>query len=45
VKVIVNGRGAFEGLVARDPAVLLKWAARDNDRDVLYGAELRVEVK
>jgi predicted esterase len=45
VLVSVNGRAAFKGSVAKDPAVLLKWAARDNDRDVLYAAELEVEVK
>ena len=45
VIVNVNGRPGFKGSVAKDPAVLLKWAARDNDRDVLYAAELEVEVK
>jgi poly(3-hydroxybutyrate) depolymerase len=45
VKVVVNGRIAFDGTLAKDPAVLLKWAARDTDREVLYGAELTVEVK
>ena len=42
--VTVNGRPAFLGAVAKDPAVLLKWAARDNDRTRLYGAELRIQV-
>jgi len=45
ISVKVNGRVAFEGTVAKDPAVLLKWAARDNARDMLYAAELKVEVK
>lgn len=45
VKVVVNGRTAFEGMVARDRGTLRRWAERDNDRDVLYGAELDVEVK
>jgi hypothetical protein len=45
VSVTVNGRVAFQGMVAKDPAVLLKWAARDNDRDMLYAAELKVEVE
>jgi hypothetical protein len=44
VIVRVNDRVVFEGNVRRDPAVLLKWAARDNDRVRLYGAELRVVV-
>ena len=42
--VVVNGREAFKGVVAKDPAVLLKWAARDNDRTRLYAAELTIEV-
>jgi len=28
--------------VKPDPAVLLRWSARDNDRTTLYGAELRI---
>jgi hypothetical protein len=44
VTVNVNGRAAFNGMVAKDPAVLLKWAARDNDRTRLYAAELTIEV-
>jgi hypothetical protein len=42
VTVTVNGRAAFEGRVTSDPAVLLKWAARDNDRTMLFGAELKI---
>ena len=42
VTVTVNGRSAFQGNVTRDPAVLLKWAARDNDRTMLFGAELNI---
>lgn len=44
VVVRLNGKTAFEGTVKRDAAVLLKWAARDNDRTRLYGAELKVAV-
>jgi hypothetical protein len=44
VRVTVNGRRAFEGTVTRDLATLLTWAARDNDRTMLYGAELHVTV-
>ena len=44
VVVTVNGREAFKGTVARDAGVLLKWAARDNDRTRLYAAELTIEV-
>ncbi len=42
VTVTVNGKPAFAGLVQKDPATLLRWAARDNDRTTLYGAELRM---
>ncbi len=44
VAVTVNSRAAFQGVVKKDPAVLLKWAARDNDRTMLFGAELKIEV-
>lgn len=44
IRVTVNGKPAFDGLVKADAATLLRWAARDNDRTVLYGAELRVAV-
>jgi predicted esterase len=44
VRVLVNGREAFNRMVAKDPAVLLKWAAHDNDRTRLYAAELEIEV-
>jgi predicted esterase len=45
VRVTVNGRTAFEGPVAPSLEVLLKWAARDNDRTMLYGAELPITVQ
>jgi hypothetical protein len=44
VVVTVNGRTVFDGPVRKDPAVLLAWAARDNDRTMLYGAELSIRV-
>jgi hypothetical protein len=44
VKVTVNQRVVFEGRVERSLATLLKWAARDNDRTMLYGAELKIKV-
>jgi len=44
VKVIVNGRTAFEGRVQKSVRTLLKWAAQDNDRTMLYGAEVKVRV-
>jgi hypothetical protein len=44
VTVSVNGRPAFHGAVTKDPAVLLRWAARDNDRTRLYAAEVKIQV-
>jgi hypothetical protein len=40
--VITNGRVSFEGRVDRSLATLLKWAAIDNDRTMLFAAELHV---
>ena len=45
VKVVANGRVAFEGTVEKSVATLLKWAARDNDRTMLFGAELRIRTR
>jgi PDZ domain-containing protein len=44
VSVVVNGRTAFEGPVQKNVRSLLKWAARDNDRTMLFAAELPIEV-
>ena len=44
VRVVVNGRTAFEGPIQKNVRTLLKWAARDNDRTLLFAAELPVEV-
>src|SRR5439155_4418653 len=44
VTVVVNGRTAFDGIVQRDVRTLLKWAARDNDRTMLFAAALAIEV-
>ena len=44
VQVTVNGRIAFDGAIKKDLATLVKWAARDNDRTMLYGAELMITV-
>lgn len=44
VAVTVNGKPAFNGAVKKDAATLLRWAARDNDRTALYGAELKITV-
>jgi hypothetical protein len=42
--VVVNGRTVFEGPIQKSVRTLLKWAARDNDRTMLFAAELPIEV-
>jgi hypothetical protein len=42
VKVVANGRTVFNGRVERNLRTLLKWAAVDNDRTMLFGAELHI---
>lgn len=44
VTVIADGRTVFQGRVEKQVATLMKWAARDNDRTMLYGAEVHVTV-
>ena len=44
VKVITNGATSFEGTVAPSAETLLKWAAQDNDRTMLFGYQLSVEL-
>jgi len=44
VRVMVNGKVAHDGVVKPDVATMLTWAARDQDRTMLYGAELHVLV-
>ena len=44
VRVVTNGRVSFEGMLKPDVATLLKWAARDNDRTMLFASELHVKV-
>jgi hypothetical protein len=44
IRVVVNDRPVFDGGVQRDVATLLRWASRDLDRTMLFGAELRIEV-
>jgi hypothetical protein len=44
VRVETNGQVAFEGMAPRSVATLAKWAAQDNDRTMLFGAELHVKV-
>lgn len=44
VRVITNGRESFSELVVPDVDTLLRWASKDNDRSMLFGAELALEV-
>jgi predicted esterase len=44
VTVIANGRTVYAGLVEPSAATMLKWAARDNDRTMVFGAELAIEL-
>lgn len=43
--VLTNGHVAFEGRLEKSVPTLLKWAAHDNDRTMLFGAELKIQVK
>ena len=44
VIVTVNDRPVSQARVTKDLPTLLKWAARDNDRTMLFGAEVTVQV-
>ena len=45
VRVIANGRTVFNGKVEKSVATLLKYAAADNDRTMLFGAEVRIDLE
>ena len=45
IKIVANGRTVFEGRVERSVKTLMKWAAQDNDRTMLYGAELKIKLR
>jgi hypothetical protein len=42
IVVQVNGRVAFDARVEHNVETLRKWAARDNDRTMLFGAEIKI---
>lgn len=44
ITVITNGAIRFDGPVTPDSATLLRWASEDQDRTMLFGAELEIEV-
>ena len=45
ITVVVDGKTAFSGKVTTSLETLMKWAARDNDRTMLFGAEVHVALK
>ena len=45
ITVTANGRVVADARLEPSPATLLKWAARDNDRTMLFGAELPIVLK
>jgi poly(3-hydroxybutyrate) depolymerase len=45
VKVVANGRTVFNGKVQKTLATLLKYAAADNDRTMLFGAEINITLE
>ena len=44
MKVVANGRTVFDGQVEKNVRTLLKYAASDNDRTMLFAAELHVDL-
>ena len=44
-RVTTNDMLSFEAMVEPSPETLLRWAARDRDRTMLFGAELDIEVR
>jgi poly(3-hydroxybutyrate) depolymerase len=45
IRVIANGRTVFDGRVSPSVATLMKWAAKDNDRTMLFAAELPIRIE
>ena len=45
IRVIANGEVAFEGMAQPSMETLRKWAASDEDRTMLYAAEVTVELE
>ena len=45
VTVVVNGKTVHDGIVRKDLPTLLKWAAADNDRTMLFAAELPIQIQ
>jgi len=45
ITVTANGKKVFDARVQPSTATLLKWAARDNDRTMLYAAEIHIKLQ
>jgi hypothetical protein len=45
VRVLVNDTTVFEDMMVPSVRMLMKWAAIDNDRTMLFGAELHVRLE
>ena len=45
ITVVANGRTVFKGRVEKSVRTLVKWAAIDDDRTMLFGAELHIRVE
>ena len=44
VQVIADGRTVFDGVVKKDLSTLMRWAAQDDDRTMLFGGEIHVRL-
>ena len=44
IRVVTNGVTSFVGMVDQDVRTLLRWAAADQDRTMLFAAEIPIEV-
>lgn len=44
IKIYLNDTLVFENLLDKDISVLLKWAKQDIDRQMLYGAEIKIKI-
>jgi poly(3-hydroxybutyrate) depolymerase len=45
IRVVANGETVFEGRVEPDVETLMRWAAVDEDRTMLYAAEIPLELR
>lgn len=45
IRIVTNGVVSFEGRVEKQVSTLLKWAARDRDRTMMFLAELQITVQ